>query len=64
VFDLVVRGKINKQIAFELGTTERTIKAHRLQVMEKMEVRNLPELVSIAERIGVLRSTSDGRQTT
>ena len=63
VFDLVVRGKINKQIAFELGTTERTIKAHRLQVMEKMEVRNLPELVSIAERMGVLRSTSDGRQT-
>jgi len=63
VFDLVVRGKINKQIAFELGTTERTIKAHRLQVMEKMEVRNLPELVSIAERIGILRSTSDGRQT-
>jgi FixJ family two-component response regulator len=35
VFDLVVRGKMNKQIAFELGATERTIKAHRQQVMEK-----------------------------
>ena len=51
VFDLVVKGRINKQIARELGTTERTIKAHRHQVMEKMKVRSLAELVSIAERI-------------
>ena len=36
VYDLIVRGKINKQIAYELGTTERTVKAHRHQVMEKM----------------------------
>lgn len=56
VFDLVVRGKINKQIAFELGTTERTVKAHRHQVMEKMQVESLAELVSMAERIGILRS--------
>ena len=54
VFDLVVRGRLNKQIAHELGATERTIKAHRHQVMEKMKVRSLAELVSIAERIGVL----------
>ena len=39
VFDLIVRGKINKQIAYELGTTERTVKAHRHQVMEKMQVQ-------------------------
>ena len=52
VFDLVVRGKINKQIAFELGPTERTIKAHRHMVMEKMDVRSLAELVLIAERLG------------
>jgi len=39
VFDLVVRGKINKQIAFALGPTERTIKAHRHMVMEKMDVQ-------------------------
>jgi FixJ family two-component response regulator len=53
VFDLVVRGKINKQIAISLGTTERTIKAHRHQVMEKMRVLSLAELVSIAERLGM-----------
>ena len=54
VFDLVVRGKINKQIAFALGPTERTIKAHRHMVMEKMDVRSLAELVLIAERLGLL----------
>jgi FixJ family two-component response regulator len=54
VFDLMVRGRINKQIAYELGTTERTIKAHRHQVMEKMRVNSFAELVSIAERLGLL----------
>jgi RNA polymerase sigma factor (sigma-70 family) len=54
VFDLIVRGRINKQIAHELGTTERTVKAHRHQVMEKMRVHSLAELVSIAERLGML----------
>jgi FixJ family two-component response regulator len=54
VFELVVRGKINKQIAAQLGATERTIKAHRHKVMEKMRVQSLAELVSIAERVGIL----------
>ena len=54
VFGLVVRGKLNKQTAHELGATERTIKAHRHQVMEKMKVQSLAELVSIAERLGLL----------
>jgi FixJ family two-component response regulator len=54
VFNLIVRGKINKQIAYELGTTERTIKAHRHQVMDKMQVQSLAELVSNAERLGML----------
>lgn len=54
VFGLVVRGKLNKQIAHELGTTERTIKAHRHQVMEKMKVQSLAELVRMAGRLGVL----------
>jgi RNA polymerase sigma factor (sigma-70 family) len=53
VFDLVIHGNPNKQIARALGCTERTIKAHRHRVMEKMQVRSLPELVSLAERIGV-----------
>lgn len=58
VFELVVRGKINKQIAQQLGATERTIKAHRHRVMEKMGVQSLAELVSIAERLGVLSQMS------
>jgi RNA polymerase sigma factor (sigma-70 family) len=54
VFELVIRGQTNKQIANALGATERTIKAHRHRVMEKMQVRSLAELVSLAERVGVL----------
>lgn len=54
VFDRVVQGKINKQTGRELGATERTIKAHRHRVMEKMKVQTLAELVSIAERLGLL----------
>jgi FixJ family two-component response regulator len=54
VFGLVARGKLNKQIAHELGTTERTIKAHRHQVMEKMKVQSLAELVTLAERLRLL----------
>jgi len=53
VFDLVIRGDTNKHVARALGCTERTIKAHRHRVMEKMKVRSLPELVSLAERVGI-----------
>jgi FixJ family two-component response regulator len=53
VFALVVRGKLNKQIAGELGTAERTVKAHRQKVMEKCEARSLAELVRMAERLGM-----------
>ena len=58
VFERVVQGKINKQIAHQLGATERTIKAHRHRVMEKMKVQSLAELVSIAERLGILVTAS------
>ena len=54
VFLLVIRGDPNKQVARALGCTERTVKAHRHRVMEKMQVRSLPELVSLAERIGIV----------
>ncbi len=63
VFDLVVRGQANKQAARALGCTERTIKAHRQRVMEKMQVRSLAELVTLAERVGVLDSAL-GKQPT
>ena len=64
VFERVVRGMMNKEIARELGTTERTVKAHRHRVMEKMKVTSLAELVMIAERIGVLGpgTTAAGRR--
>ena len=60
VFELVIRGQTNKQVGKALGTTERTIKAHRHRVMEKMRVRSLAELVSLAERGGVFAS-ADGQ---
>jgi FixJ family two-component response regulator len=60
VFALVVRGKLNKQIAHELGTAERTIKAHRQQVMEKCKVQSLAGLVLIAARLGMLVSPHGG----
>ena len=59
VFELVVRGKLNKQIAHELGTTERTIKAHRRKIMDKAGAQSLAELVSIAERLGILDASGD-----
>lgn len=64
VFERVVQGKINKQTAHQLGTTERTIKAHRQRVMEKMKVQSLAELVSIAERLGmVAHASNEGGQS-
>jgi FixJ family two-component response regulator len=53
VFELVIRGQLNKQIGHALGCTERTVKAHRHNVMEKMQVKTLAELVSVAERAGI-----------
>ena len=53
VFDLVVRGKLNKQIAYQLGAAERTIKAHRQKIMEKLRTGSVAELVSVAERLGL-----------
>ncbi|HSI65103.1 MAG TPA: response regulator [Candidatus Saccharimonadia bacterium] len=51
VFVRVVSGKLNKQIAAELGTAERTIKAHRSQVMAKMQAASLADLVHIADAL-------------
>lgn len=58
VFTRVVAGKLNREIAEELGTAERTVKAHRHQVMEKMEASSLAELVSMAR----LMEESAGRR--
>ncbi len=52
VFDLIIRGNTNKAIGRALDCTERTVKAHRQKVMEKMQAQTLAELVSLAERVG------------
>jgi FixJ family two-component response regulator len=54
VFDLIARGEINTRSAHEIGTTERTVKAHRLQVMETMRVFACGVALSIAGRRGRL----------
>jgi FixJ family two-component response regulator len=51
VFALVVAGKLNKQIAAEIGTSQRTVKAHRAHLMEKMQATSLAELVHVAEQL-------------
>jgi FixJ family two-component response regulator len=53
VMALVVAGLLNKQIAGELATTERTIKFHRAHIMQKMEAESLAELVRMASQLGI-----------
>jgi FixJ family two-component response regulator len=54
VMTLVVRGSLNKQIAAELGTSEATVKAHRAQLMRKMQAESVAQLVRITERLSLL----------
>ena len=53
VMALVVSGLLNKQVGGELGISEITVKAHRGQVMRKMQADSLPELVTMAARLGL-----------
>jgi FixJ family two-component response regulator len=53
VMALVVSGLLNKQVGGELGISEITVKAHRGQVMRKMNADSLPDLVTMAARLGL-----------
>ena len=53
VLDMVVGGALNKQIAWKLGAAERTVKAHRARIMEKMEVESLAELVPMVATLNL-----------
>jgi FixJ family two-component response regulator len=53
VMGLVAKGMLNKQIAFELGTVEKTIKVHRARVMQKMQVQSLADLVRLTEKLQI-----------
>jgi len=53
VLEYVVAGKLNKQIAGDLGTVEQTVKVHRAHVMQKMRVQSVAELVRLAQRCGI-----------
>jgi FixJ family two-component response regulator len=53
VLEYVVTGKLNKQIAGDLGTVEQTVKVHRARVMQKMGVRSVAELVRLTQRCGI-----------
>ena len=56
VFILVVSGMLNKQIAFDLGLSEKTVKVHRARVMDKMKAKSLADLVRMAEKAGQFES--------
>jgi FixJ family two-component response regulator len=60
VMRLVVRGWLNKQVAIELGTVEKTIKVHRARLIEKMGVSSLAELVRAAEKLGMFSQEATG----
>ncbi|CAE6739821.1 Response regulator protein TmoT [Paraburkholderia domus] len=59
VMALVLTGRLNKQVASDLGAAEKTIKIHRARVMEKMKARSIVELVRLAGRAGVHAADDD-----
>jgi FixJ family two-component response regulator len=63
VLPLVIGGLLNKQIAAQLGTSEKTIKIHRGQVMRKMQADSLADLVRLAQSLGIPSLKSQQQQS-
>jgi FixJ family two-component response regulator len=63
VFPLVASGLLNKQIAAELGASEKTIKVHRAQVMRKMNAGSVADLVRMADKLRIASRKSDSSRT-
>lgn len=61
VFALVTSGLLNKQVGFELGTSEKTVKVQRARLIEKMGAHSLADLVRMADRLGVRPSAEGAR---
>src|SRR6266487_504248 len=59
VLEYVIVGKLNKQIAGQLGTVEQTVKVHRARVMQKMRAQSVAELVRLTQRCGIGASVRD-----
>lgn len=55
VYELIILGRLNKQIGFKLGISEKTVKVHRARVMEKLRARSVADLVRLAETPGLHR---------
>lgn len=53
IFRMVIKGKLNKQIASDLNIAEHTVKLHRGKITEKLGVKSVPELVHIAEKLNI-----------
>jgi FixJ family two-component response regulator len=62
VMNHIIHGRLNKQIAADLGAGEKTIKVHRARVMEKMSVRSVAELVRLSSRVGIGVEPVPGRE--
>jgi FixJ family two-component response regulator len=53
VLERVIQGRLNKQIAYDLGIVEKTVKAHRGRIMEKMQAHTIAELVHLCDMAGI-----------